>query len=168
MKKQGTVRAKVLSITDGDTFKVRLRGYARSIRIACIDAPETWESGGQEAQDALTGMLKIGSKVRLREHSYDLYGSLVADVYDGGGKNVGMKLVKQGFAEVYDLCASQRNEGKLIRFEQEARKKRKGIWEIDDGEKSELGGKVDAGTPCNGKPISIEPEGEVPLFTGSN
>ena len=64
------IRAKVLSITDGDTFKVRLRGEKKTIRIACIDAPEMSEDPwGLKAKDALTGMLRVGSKVNLMEHA---------------------------------------------------------------------------------------------------
>ena len=43
INKQSMVRAKVLSITDGDTFKVLLRGREVVIRIACIDTPEMSE-----------------------------------------------------------------------------------------------------------------------------
>ena len=168
MKKMRMPRAKVLSITDGDTFKVRLRGNVRNIRIACIDTPEMSEFGGKEARDALTGMLEFGSKVRLREYSYDLYGRLVAEVYMEEGKNVGLELVRQGFAEVYDLYSSQCNEDKLIKFEQRARRRRRGIWGKDNVETLIPGATIGTGTPGGEEPVSTEPESEIPLFTGSN
>ena len=103
MKNQKVVRAKVLSITDGDTFKVLLRGEETTIRIACIDTPEMSEDPwGQKAKDALTGMLRVGSKVSLMEHDTDRYGRTVAEVYEDRGKNIEQSLVKKGYAEVYD------------------------------------------------------------------
>ena len=112
------VRAKVLSITDGDTFKVRLRGEKTIIRIACINAPEISEDPwGKKAKDALTGMLRVGSKVNLMEHDTDRYGRTVAEVYKGRDKNIGLTLVKKGFAEVYDKYAYQCDEDELTKFE---------------------------------------------------
>ena len=39
-----SVRATVLSIGDGDTIRVRQAGRALTVRLACIDAPETAQS----------------------------------------------------------------------------------------------------------------------------
>ena len=39
-----SVRATVLSIGDGDTIRVRQAGQALTVRLACIDAPETAQS----------------------------------------------------------------------------------------------------------------------------
>ncbi len=129
MKMLDFVRAKVISITDGDTFKVRIRGKKSTIRISCIDTPEmSDEPWGQMAKDALTGMLKPGSKVKLMEHDIDRYGRTVAEVYKGRRKNIGLSLVKKGFAEVYDEYAYQCNEDKLIKLETKAKRKGKGIW----------------------------------------
>ena len=163
----------MLSITDGDTFRVRLRGRTQSINIACIDAPEIFEYGGnefggQEAKDALTGMLKVGSEVQLREHSYDLSGRVVAEVFNAGEKNVGLELVRQGYAKLNDIISSHCNEDKLIKFEQRARKKRKGIWANGNSQTPIYGGKVDTGLPDDDESIIEAPDSEIPLFTGSN
>ena len=129
MKKQRLAKAKVISITDGDTFKVLLSGKEETIRIACIDSPEMSEDPwGQKAKDALTGMLKIGSKVKLMVHDTDRYGRTVAEVYKGRGRNIGLALVKKGYAEVYDEYAYQCDEDKLIKFERKAQRKGRGIW----------------------------------------
>ena len=123
------IKAKVISITDGDTFKVLRKGKVKTIRIACIDTPEMSEDPwGKRAKDALTGMLKVGSKVNLMEHETDRYGRTVAEVYKGRGRNVGLTLVKKGFAEVYDEYAYQCDEDKLIKFERKAQRKGRGMW----------------------------------------
>ena len=152
------VRAKVLSITDGDTFKVRLRGQETTIRIACIDAPEMSDDPwGQMAKDALTGMLKIGSKVKLMEHDIDRYGRTVAEVYKGKKKNIGLKLVKKGFAEIYDEYAYQCDEDKLIKFENKAKRKGNGIW-AEQAEEVTID-EVDPGDDVS--------ESNIPIYTGS-
>ena len=158
MKNQSMVRAKVLSITDGDTFKVRLRGKKTKIRIACIDAPEISEDPwGQQAKDALTGLLRLGSKVNLMEHDIDRYGRTVAEVYKGRNKNIGLTLVKNGFAEVYEKYAYQCDQDKLTNFECKARRKGKGMWK----------------TPEDVKPVEEVETGDqltvtnIPAYTGS-
>ena len=39
-----TLKGEVLSIGDGDTIRVRQGGRAITVRLACIDAPETAQS----------------------------------------------------------------------------------------------------------------------------
>ena len=158
MKKQNMVRAKVVSITDGDTFKVLLRGQEKTIRIACIDTPEMSEDPwGQRAKDALTGMLRVGSKVSLIEHDTDRYGRTVAEVYKGRGRNIGLALVKRGYAEVYDEFAYQCDEDKLIKFESKAQRQGKGIWSTS--EDSAFVEEVDPSVESTGSTI--------PAYTGS-
>ena len=158
MKKQNMVRAKVLSITDGDTFKVLLRGQEEMIRIACIDTPEMSEDQwGQRAKDALTGMLRVGSKVNLMEHDTDQYGRTVAEVYKGRGRNIGLALVKRGYAEVYDEYAYQCDEDKLIKFESKAQRQGKGIWSTSEDS-----------APVEEVDPSVESTGStIPAYTGS-
>ena len=123
------VKARVVSITDGDTFKVRIKGKKSIIRIACIDAPEMpGNSWAQKSKDALTGMLKPGSRINLLEHDVDRYGRIVAEVFKGKNKNIGMQLVKNGFAEVYEEYACQCDKNKLIKLERQAKRHEKGIW----------------------------------------
>ena len=158
MKNQSMVRAKVLSITDGDTFKVRLRGKKTTIRIACIDAPEMSEDPwGQRAKDVLTGLLRVGSKVNLMEHDTDRYGRTVAEVYKVRGKNIGLALVQKGYAEIYDKYAYQCDEDKLIKFERKARRKGKGMW--SSPEQSEPVEQVDTAGEST--------DNTIPPYTGS-
>lgn len=114
MNQENFFKAKVTAMTDGDTFKVEIKGNESVVRIACINAPEMSDNPwGSISKDALTGTLKIGSTVRLLEHDTDRYGRTVAEVYKRKGKNIGLRLVKKGFAEVYDKYAYQCDEKKL-------------------------------------------------------
>ena len=129
MNQENFVKAKVIAITDGDTFKVEIKGNESVVRIACINAPEMSDNPwGSISKDALTGMLKIGLTVRLLEHDTDRYGRTVAEVYKRKGKNIGLRLVKKGFAEVYDKYACQCDEKKLKKAERKAKRKEKGLW----------------------------------------
>ena len=97
MKNHSLVKGRVKRIIDGDTFTVAVRGREKTIRIACIDAPEMSDgSFGQESKDILTGMLRVGSMVKLEEHDSDRYGRTVAEVFSGKRqKNVGLEMVKR-------------------------------------------------------------------------
>jgi endonuclease YncB( thermonuclease family) len=56
--------ATVLSIGDGDTIRVRQSGKVLTVRLACIDAPETAQSPyGQQARAYLQQRLPIGCPV---------------------------------------------------------------------------------------------------------
>ena len=48
------ISATVISIGDGDTIRVRQAGRAITVRLACIDAPETAQSPyGQQARNVI-------------------------------------------------------------------------------------------------------------------
>jgi len=75
------VKATVLSIGDGDTIRVRQAGKALTVRLACIDAPETAQSPyGQQARTYLQQRLPIGREVSLNLKTTDRYGRSVAEV----------------------------------------------------------------------------------------
>ena len=57
------VKATVLSIGDGDTIRVRQAGKALTVRLACIDAPETAQTPyGLKGRTYLQQRLPIGSR----------------------------------------------------------------------------------------------------------
>lgn len=91
----------VISTGDGDTLRVDLGGEAVTTRIACIDAPETAQPFGAEAADRLAQALPSGTPVTLRIVDTDRYGRRVAEVYRAG-QSVGLQLVAEGYAVVYD------------------------------------------------------------------
>ena len=158
MKKTDFIRAKITSITDGDTFKVQIKGEESIVRIACIDAPEMSDDPwGQKSKDALTGMLRIGSNINLVEHDVDRYGRTVAEVYKGRGRNIGLSLVKKGYAEVYEEYSYQCDEDKLIKFEKKAKRQGKGIWAL-----TEIPQPIDD-TELNDE----DSDSDIPKYTGS-
>ena len=75
--------AKIVSIIDGDTIKIDRDGKQITVRLACIDAPETQQRGGKASSRRLEELIPIGAKIKLRMITEDRYGRQVAEVYQG-------------------------------------------------------------------------------------
>ena len=73
-----SVRAKVVEVIDGDTFKTK-----HTIRLANVDAPEIHASGGPAAKRELDRLIG-GKEVTYEERARDVYGRIVAQVWVGG------------------------------------------------------------------------------------
>jgi len=126
-------RATVVSIGDGDTVRVRIRGGVRSVRLACIDAPEMAQKPwGQQARQQLQDMAPIGSAVELRSKATDRYGRLVAELYRGG-RTINQTLVSSGAAFVYWQYIAGCDRQTYSRLETQARLHRLGVWSIPGG-----------------------------------
>jgi micrococcal nuclease len=90
-----------VSVGDGDTIRVRsASGEVVTIRLACIDAPETAQGEpGAVATQTLKTLLAAGS-LQLRPQTVDRFGRTVAEVY-AAGRNAGLEMVRRGDAFVY-------------------------------------------------------------------
>ncbi|WP_255004618.1 thermonuclease family protein [Cyanobium sp. HWJ4-Hawea] len=94
-----SVTATVLSIGDGDTVPVRQAGRTITVRLACIDAPDTAQSPyGQQARTYLQQRLPIGREVSLDVKTTDRYGRFVAEVFSGVIINLALVEAGQAFA----------------------------------------------------------------------
>ncbi|HEX6023975.1 MAG TPA: thermonuclease family protein [Solirubrobacter sp.] len=107
-------RARVLSVVDGDTIKVRLADGAReTVRLVGIDTPETHrpntpvECGARQAGAALNRLLARRDVLLVRDPTqaaHDRFGRTLAYV-DVGARDAGEQLVRAGWAKpyVYDV-----------------------------------------------------------------
>jgi endonuclease YncB( thermonuclease family) len=98
-----------------------------TVRLACIDAPETAQ--GQSAANAtqtLKQLLASGSLV-LRPQTIDKYGRTVAEVY-AGGRNVNLELVRMGLAYAYREYLSGCDANAYLGAESQAERFRQGVW----------------------------------------
>ena len=78
MTRKKSVRRKVQSVIDGDTFKVRNKvGGSQYIRVAGLNAPEKGQRGYASAKQNLSKLK--GKTVTLRPKAKS-YGRTVADV----------------------------------------------------------------------------------------
>ena len=125
---------KVLSIGDGDTFRVSSPSGTNktTVRLACIDAPETSQVLGIDARQALQAELPIGTEVSLRPKATDRYGRTVAEVLRGN-TNINQALVAAGAAFVYWQYIEGCDRETYSRLENEARLKSLGVWAVPGG-----------------------------------
>ena len=71
-----------------------------TIRLACIDAPETAQGESGEQATLVLKQLFGSGPLEIRPQSVDRYGRTVAEVY-AGGRNVNLEMVRMGMAYAY-------------------------------------------------------------------
>jgi len=122
----------VLSIGDADTIRVRQGGRAITVRLACIDAPETAQSPyGQQARNDLQQRLPISREVSLDVKTTDRYGRTVAEVISD--ININLALVEDGQAFVYRQYLSGCDAREYLDAEHRASRRRYGVWQVEGG-----------------------------------
>lgn len=103
-----TQQAVVTNVVDGDTFDVSVDGGTQRIRLIDIDTPETKDPArpveclGPEATAFLTGLLPVGTPVRLEFDAKrtDQYGRTVAAAFAPDGRMVNAEVTRAGLAQV--------------------------------------------------------------------
>jgi endonuclease YncB( thermonuclease family) len=126
------VKATVLSIGDGDTIRVRQAGKALTVRLACIDAPESAQPPhGQQARTYLQQRLPIGREVSLNIKTTDRYGRTVAEVISE--TNINLALVEDGQAFAYRQYLSGCDAKAYLEAEERASRARIGVWQMPGG-----------------------------------
>ena len=132
LAQQQGLSATVLSIGDGDTIRVRQSGRAVTVRLACIDAPETAQSPhGQQARSYLQQRLPVGREVRLEVKTTDRYGRSVAEVISD--ININLALVEDGQAFAYRQYLSGCDAKEYLDAEYRASRRRYGAWQLKGG-----------------------------------
>ena len=122
----------ILSIGDGDTIRVRQAGKALTVRLACIDAPETAQGPyGQQARAYLQQRLPIGREVSLEVKTIDRYGRTVAEVISG--ININLALVEAGLAFAYRQYLGGCDAKAYLEAEERASSSRLGVWQVQGG-----------------------------------
>ena len=123
-----TAPATVLFVGDGDTLTVSEVGRRVTIRLACIDAPETAQPPyGAKARAALQSLTPAGKSVSIQGSKKDRYGRTVAEVFRAG-TNVNLELVSRGEAFVYRQYLSGCDRNAYLSAEKSAESARLGIW----------------------------------------
>jgi endonuclease YncB( thermonuclease family) len=126
------VKATVLSIGDGDTIRVRQAGKALTVRLACIDAPETAQTPyGLKSRQYLQQRLPIGREVSLNIKTTDRYGRSVAEVISE--TNINLALVEDGQAFVFRQYLRGCNAKEYLDAEHRASSRRYGVWQVEGG-----------------------------------
>jgi len=125
-------RATVLSVGDGDTLRVQAGARAITIRLACIDAPETAQSPwGEQSRAYLMQRLPRGRVVNIQPHTTDRYGRTVAEVISD--LNINLVMVEDGQAFAYRRYLSGCDAKEYLDAESRASRHRYGVWQVQGG-----------------------------------
>ncbi|WP_259096362.1 thermonuclease family protein [Salinibacter ruber] len=120
-----TFTARVVEVTDGDTYDVRRSlGGEVTIRLHGVDAPESAQPYGRAATRAARRYVG-GKDVRVAVEEIGRYGRAVARVEVQGG-DLGAMLIRDGLAWHYREYAP--NETGYRRLQRQARNAKRGLW----------------------------------------
>lgn len=143
--------ARVLSVIDGDTLKVRTASGRRlTVRLIGLDTPETSkpgrgvECGGRQATAAMRKLVltkrrgrTLGRPVTLTsdptQDATDRFGRTLAYVNVVGGSDVGRSMVTTGWATVYVFEAPFARLATFTSAQNAAKADPRGAWEACGG-----------------------------------
>ena len=135
-----TIKARVTSVVDGDTIRVRsLEATRRShytVRLIGIDTPEVYggvECGGPQASAYMKRLAPTGRRVRLltdpSQDTFDRYDRLLAYVNLRGGPDAAMAQLRAGWADVYVYDGNPfQRVGTFRRAQRSAKQAGRGVW----------------------------------------
>jgi len=119
------ISGKVISIKDGDTIAILYNNKKLTIRLAHIDCPEKKQPYGLAAKQFVSDKC-FGQIVTIQHNNeYDRSKRLIGEVILFGNENLNKELIKAGLAWHFKKYSTDKSYASL---EQEARKKRTGLW----------------------------------------
>ena len=132
----------VVRVIDGDTIVVVIPEDSENpndvaiatnlvtVRLACVDAPESRQSGGKESSAQLKSLLPLGTVVEIKPTALDdRYGRKIGFVFYGR-TNINSEQVAAGHARFYSQYQSSCPEyaKSLGEAENKAKLNRVGLW----------------------------------------
>ncbi len=112
-------------VSDGDTVTAQCGSEKMRVRLFGIDAPETRQAPwGNWSRDKLATMIK-NSRVTIKVRDMDRYGRTVGQIFDNKNQDVGLEMVRQGYAAVYVQYNPDKNYQVV---QQQAQQAKRGIW----------------------------------------
>jgi endonuclease YncB( thermonuclease family) len=131
--------AVVVSVTDGDTVRLRGRGTgplpgdSTRVRLLLVDTPEVRDDAecfGPEASARTEQLLPRGATVRVQADAdpEDRFGRLLLHVWTEDGVNVGEALVSEGYATVLQIDPNRRYLERFEQRERGAKDDERGLW----------------------------------------
>ncbi|WP_338539051.1 thermonuclease family protein [Janibacter terrae] len=130
---KGSYAAKVVSVTDGDTIRIRYQGHSTPVRLIGLDAPEISprECYGSQATSRMAQLTK-GGTVYIRtdgtQGNKDRYGRLLRHVYTPGGTSLALTMIKGGYAREYTYSRAYKGQYSHRRAQSSAKAAARGLW----------------------------------------
>lgn len=120
------IKAKVISISDGDTVTVLLEGnIQKKLRFAEVDCPESGQPFGKNAKQFTSDQI-FGKWIVFYETDIDRYGRTIAKVYYDSGKYISEQLIRVGLGWWYYQYSDNKALGKL---QDSAKAAQIGLWQ---------------------------------------
>lgn len=142
VKDEVVTTAEVEWVIDGDTVDLIIDGQQERVRLIGIDTPESVSRDvpvqcyGQEAAEALKGLLPVGSMVRVErdQEPRDRFGRLLLYLYRAEDDLfVNAALIEGGFADTLFFEPNMAFVGEFTRLRNAARDNAVGLWGTCDG-----------------------------------
>jgi len=140
--------AKILSVVDGNTLKIKYQGKIEILRLIGIDAPVSRlnKKGSQaerseedlnnitrmskEATRYVSALVGPGEPVKIEfdVEERDKSGRLLGYVYLSNGKMLNEEIVQAGYANLMAVPPNVKYQRRFLKVYQNAREMRKGLW----------------------------------------
>lgn len=129
----------VISVVDGDTFKINYNGTTTKVRLIGVDTPESVSSNksknnkyGVEASNYTKERLE-GETVYLEfdVQQTDKYGRLLAYVYLEDGTMYNKELLEKGYAQIATYPPNVKYVDEFTQIQKQAEENRVGFWAED-------------------------------------
>lgn len=130
---------KVVSVVDGDTFKIIYNQKEEKVRLIGVDTPESVHADkskntkyGKIASEYVKELLKSQNvKLEFDVSSKDKYGRLLAYVYLENGEMLNEKLLKEGYAQMATYPPNVKYVENFKKMQKQARENKVGFWKED-------------------------------------
>ncbi len=130
---------KVISVTDGDTFKINYNGKETKVRLIGVDTPESVHPDttknteyGEEASNYTKNLIQNKTiKLEFDVSQTDKYGRLLAYVYLENGEMLNEKLLKEGYAKVATYPPNVKYVERFEKLQKQARENKIGFWKAE-------------------------------------
>ncbi|MDY6805712.1 MAG: thermonuclease family protein [Cyanobacteriota bacterium] len=121
---------RLLRVFDGNFVQVEFENKENmTVRLACVDIPPLSSEGrwGTRASTRMSSLLPMGTTPSVNTFTQNNEGELVAEVFNDEGLNVGLEMIKSGYAttdRLEDCPAAELYQ----QAEFEAKENRRGMW----------------------------------------
>ena len=120
---EAAVKARIISVHDGDTFTATWKGKTYHCRLNNFDAPELKQNFGIDAWHKLEELV-TGSIVTIDSVTHDRYGRVVTNVWINGLR-LDSIMIREGYAWHY---VAYNSETMLAQCQEDAMSEKLGLW----------------------------------------
>lgn len=128
-KAENYEKLRLLRVFDGNFVQVEFENKATmTVRLACVDVPPLWEGRwGTRASTRMSSLLPMGANPSISTFRENSDGELLAEVFNDRGENVGLEMIKSGYATI-DRLQDCPSAAVYQQAEFEAKENGRGMW----------------------------------------